>query len=84
MEINKGQIVKSAAGHDKGLFFVVLGIEGGFALIADGKSRKLEKPKRKSIKHLKYTNTVSDTDNLTNKKLRSVLNSYNSEQTVTN
>lgn len=84
MEIINGQIAKSISGHDKGLFFVVIGFDGGFALIADGKCRKAEKPKRKSLKHLRMTNTVIELDNLTNKKLRSVLNSYNSEQTVTN
>ena len=84
MEIINGQIVKSISGRDKGLFFVVIGLEGDFTLIADGKCRKVEKPKRKSLKHLRMTNTVIELDNLTNKKLRSVLNSYNSEQTVTN
>ena len=84
MEIIKGQIVRSISGHDKGLFLVVIGLDGNFALIADGKCRKVEKPKRKSLKHLGMTNTTIELDNLTNKKLRSVLNSYNSELTVTN
>ena len=73
MEIIRGQIVKSIAGHDKGFFYVVLGIEGKYAFIADGKHRKVEKLKRKSLKHLRITHTVVEMDNLTNKKLRNVL-----------
>jgi len=47
MEILKSNIVSSLAGRDKGKYFFVLKIEENFALLADGKGRKLEKPKRK-------------------------------------
>ena len=45
-------IVFSLAGHDKGREFVVIKLDGSCALIVDGKTRKLTKPKRKSLKHL--------------------------------
>ena len=47
MEIAKSNIVRSDAGRDKGKLFVVLAVEGEYLLLADGKSRKLESPKRK-------------------------------------
>lgn len=66
MPIERGCVVQSIAGRDAGGFFVVLDVEGGFATIADGRLRKLEKPKRKRQKHLRRTNTVVNVAELTN------------------
>lgn len=76
MEAKIGMIVRSAAGHDRGNFLVIIAVEGDFAYIADGKERKLKKPKKKRLKHLKLTNTVIDTDNLTDKGLRKIISSF--------
>lgn len=73
MEAITGMIVRSAAGRDKGNFLVVLKADDEFVYLADGKERKLASPKKKRIKHVKFTNTVIDTDSLTDKKLRSVI-----------
>lgn len=86
MNIKVGSIVKSCAGRDKNSFFVAVGISDGFVEIADGKERKLEKPKRKNIKHISPTNTVISVEALTNKKLKKVLNEFSTQefiQTVT-
>lgn len=78
MEIAKGCVVKSVAGHDGGRFYVVLSLADGFAVIADGKERKLERPKRKNLRHLRPTNTVLDVETLTtNNKLRRALREFN-------
>ena len=45
-------VVFSLAGHDKGREYVVLKTDDSYALIVDGKTRKLTNPKRKSLKHL--------------------------------
>ena len=49
-----GWIVQATAGRDKEGIFCVVGVdrEQGFLLLADGKSRKLERPKRKNPRHL--------------------------------
>ena len=52
MELSKSNIVKSTAGSTGGMYFYVLDVEGGYALIADGKRHKLSKPKRRNVKHL--------------------------------
>jgi len=55
-----GQIVRSRCGRDEGKFMVVVGFAGDeYVLIADGVSRKSEKPKLKKIRHIARTNTVS-------------------------
>lgn len=76
MEAVNGRIVKVIAGHDKNLFMVITAVEGDFAFLSDGKSRKLNKPKKKRLKHLRFTNTVIDTADLTDKKLRRVIGEY--------
>jgi len=47
MDIVKANVVISTAGRDKGEPFFVLGTEGDFLLLADGKTRPVERPKRK-------------------------------------
>ena len=59
--IRQGQVVFSAAGHDKDGFYVVVQVEeDGSCRIADGKRRKLSSPKRKNPKHLRHTKSVID------------------------
>ena len=53
MDISKSDIIISLAGRDKGKYFYVMDVEENFVLIADGKGRKLENPKRKKLKHVR-------------------------------
>lgn len=52
MNLDLSDVVISRCGRDSGKKFFVVGIDGDYALIADGKTRRLEKPKRKKLKHL--------------------------------
>ena len=52
MDIVKANIVTSTAGRDKGEVFFVLATEGDFLLLADGKGRRVEAPKRKKRRHV--------------------------------
>ena len=53
MDIAASDIVKSIAGRDKGkLFFVLQDAGDGFLLLADGRERRVERPKRKKRKHV--------------------------------
>lgn len=76
MEPEKGLIVCATAGRDKGKFFVVLESDKGYALIADGKSRKLSSPKRKNVKHLRQTGKQAALTQITDKKLRGLLKEF--------
>jgi ribosomal protein L14E/L6E/L27E len=73
MNIQKGSIVRAKAGRDKGGFFVVIGVQGGYALIADGKRRRLEQPKKKNLLHLAPTNTVYEGSIKTNPQIKRIL-----------
>lgn len=75
MNISKSDIVISLAGRDAGKLFYVVSTDGQYVLLADGKSRRLEAPKRKKLKHIRF---VARSDSKVAKKLYagdSVLNS---------
>ncbi|MDO5041550.1 MAG: KOW domain-containing RNA-binding protein [Peptoniphilus sp.] len=56
-----GQLVKSKAGRDAGMVFLVREIlDKNYVSIVDGKSRKLANPKRKKIKHLMTYKDIID------------------------
>ena len=79
MEIKRGQVVKSIAGHDQGGFLAVLRVEGASAWICDGKQRPLERPKCKKLKHMAATQTVLPEEALqTNRLIRKALAPFNS------
>ena len=42
----------ATAGHDRGTLYLVLEEDGGSVLLADGKQRKLARPKKKNRKHV--------------------------------
>lgn len=57
--IEVGQVVKSKSGRDKGRVFLVYETLGdGYVTVVDGDVRRLDKPKKKKIKHLSLYNTV--------------------------
>ena len=62
MNIALGQIVVSKAGRDAGKRFIVTKVvDGQFVQITDGDLRRVEKPKKKKIKHLEPTGEVAET-----------------------
>lgn len=76
MDIAKSNIVKSTAGRDAGKFFFVLETQGDFLLLADGKTRRVENPKRKRVKHVAL---VGESHSLIAEKIRSGEKITNSE-----
>lgn len=81
MDIARSDIVKATAGRDKGKLFFVLSVEGEYLLLADGKSRRLERPKRKKRKHVVFqarsdcrtAEKIRDGEKLSNSELRKTL-----------
>ncbi len=74
MSLEIGIIVKSLNGRDKDSYFCVLELLGDYVMIANGKTRKLESPKKKKIKHLQITKLKVDLETLkTNKHLKKAI-----------
>ena len=52
MEVSKADMIVSLAGRDKGQLFFVVELDESYVYLADGKGRRVEKPKRKKRKHV--------------------------------
>ena len=84
MTISLGDIVYSIAGRDSGCYFVVIAVDDNFALICDGKNRKIDNPKRKKVKHLKIgfghsdfiAQKIKNGEKVTNAEIKSELKPY--------
>ena len=87
MEIAQSNIIRSDAGRDKGKLLVVLSVEGEYLLLADGKSRKVESPKRKKRRHVLFvaaeetrvSEKIKNNEKVTNSELRRTLAAYREE-----
>lgn len=85
MEIVEGSVVRSIAGRDKGDLFIVLQREGEYTYLANGELRKVDRPKKKKLKHLQGTNYVSEfvqnklsvSGKVTNSEVRKALAEFN-------
>ena len=81
MDIVKSNIVKSLCGRDEGSLYFVLSAEEDFLLLADGKHRRLENPKRKRKKHVALVDNVPNAvaerirsnEKITNSELRKAI-----------
>ena len=84
MEITRSDIVRSIAGRDKGKLFFVIETDDEFLTLADGKTRKLENPKRKKRKHTAFVKSgecrvaekIRSEEKVTNSELRRTLAEY--------
>ena len=74
MDIAKSNIVRSVAGRDAGSYFFVLATEEDFLLLADGKRRRIESPKR-----ARHVQCVAESDSAVAEKIRSSEKITNSE-----
>ena len=55
LTLNLGDFVQSIKGRDNGHIYLVYKIENDYLFLVDGKYKTLEKPKKKNIKHIKFT-----------------------------
>ena len=84
MEIDRSSLIVSKAGRDKGQLFFVIDADEQYVYLADGKSRKLEKPKRKKRKHVeqvprtesRIAEKIRNGDKVLNSELRRELAAY--------
>ena len=88
MEVDKSSLIVSKAGRDKGQLFYVIDPDEQYVYLADGKSRKLEKPKRKKRKHVeqvprtesRIAEKIRNGEKVLNSELRKELASFGQKQ----
>ena len=88
MEVDKSSLVVSKAGRDQGQLFYVIDADEQYVYLVDGKSRKLEKPKRKKRKHVeqvprtesRIAEKIRNGEKVLNSELRKELASFGQKQ----
>ena len=88
MEVDKSSLIVSKAGRDKGQLFYVIDTDEQYVYLADGKSRRLEKPKRKKRKHVqqvprtesRIAEKIRNGEKVLNSELRKELASFGQKQ----
>ena len=81
-------LVQATAGREQGKYFFVLETDEEYLLLADGKSRRLEKPKRKKRKHIeqiprtesRIAEKIRNGEKVLNSELRKELASFGQKQ----
>ena len=77
-----GKVVHSKSGRDSDRYFIIVGIlNENYVYISDGDLRRIEKPKKKKIKHLVFTDILAEEikelimegKNVSNSKIRKFL-----------
>ena len=53
-----GRMALSIAGHDRGKYYLITGMENGFARLVDGRIHKMKNPKKKNCKHIQIYDKV--------------------------
>lgn len=57
--VSLGRVVKSNAGRDQGHFYVIIGfVPPSYVLLADGRERKIAKPKKKNVRHISVLKAI--------------------------
>ncbi len=85
-----GELARSKAGHDKDEIFVIINIEDEYVYLIDGKNRKIEKPKKKKMKHIQpihyidseLQNKLNSNVKLQNEDIRKALKCYKANKEI--
>ena len=76
MDIKIGTVARAKAGRDKGGYFIVTDIKEGFAFICNGKSRPLDRQKKKKLIHLEPTATIITEQLNSDRQVRRILREF--------
>lgn len=78
-----GQLVTSKMGRDSGKKYVVIGFyDQGHVNVADGFVRKMDRPKRKNIRHLIAHEASLGSRGLDDKAIRRFIERHSNEENV--
>ncbi|KGX89336.1 KOW domain-containing RNA-binding protein [Pontibacillus marinus] len=84
-----GQVVRVLQGREVEQYMIIIGIvDDRFVLLADGEKRKYDRPKKKNVHHIEFSDFVSpevqnsllETGRVTNGKLRFALSKFVNEE----
>lgn len=72
-----GSIAFSKCGRDRNRVFVIVGVsDEQHVLIIDGRTRKIDKPKKKKLKHLRIVGYIPELNGITDETAAKITASY--------
>ena len=78
--LERGTVVRSSAGRDKGSLLAVMQQEENRVFVCDGKERPIDRPKSKNIRHIVSIGAaVTEAELASNRALRKALRRLNAE-----
>lgn len=78
--LEKGTVVRSLAGRDKGKLLAVMQSDESRVLVCDGKERPTDRPKSKNIRHVESVGaSVTEAEMATNRALKKAITRLNAE-----
>ena len=77
-----GMLARSKAGHDAGKIYVIAQTDDTYVYLADGKSRTLDRLKKKKKKHVQLICRECDLVGATNESIKRLLKDWKKEEVV--
>ena len=78
--LERGMVVRSLAGRDKGSLLAVMQTEKSCVFVCDGKERPTDRPKSKNFRHVESIGfSLSEEELATNRALKKALGRLNAE-----
>ena len=78
--LERGMVVRSLAGRDKGSLLAVMQVSEGKVLLCDGKERPADRPKSKNFRHVESIGySLNEEELATNRALKKALRRLNAE-----
>ena len=77
--VEKGMLAKSKAGHDKGHLYVIYDVDETYVYLVDGKTKSIDKPKKKKLKHIQVICQKHVVDGIDNVAVKRILKLFDKE-----
>ena len=75
-----GMLVRSKAGHDAGMVYVIIDTDDSYVYLVDGKIRTLAHPKKKKKKHVQIILKKHDISGADDVRIKRILKEWNQEE----
>ena len=77
--VEKGMLAKSKAGHDKGHLYVITDVDETYVYLVDGKTKSIQKPKKKKLKHIQVIYKKYEIDGKDDVAVKRILKLFDKE-----
>ena len=77
--VERGMLARSKAGHDKGHLYVITDVDETYVYLVDGKTKSIQKPKKKKLKHIQVIYKKYEIDGKDDVAVKRILKLFDKE-----